>query len=121
MQYKGTHKMLPEIARELNVDAIVEGSVQRVGDRVKITAQLIEAATDRHLWAQSYERDLRDILALQSDVAGAIAEEIKIKLTPQQQAHIASVRPVHPEESETYLKGHLLSNHTQRDVQDIAL
>ena len=73
MQYKGTKKPLPEIARELNVDAVVEGSVVRSGDRVRITAQLIQAPTDRHLWAQSYERDLRDVLALQSEVAKDIA------------------------------------------------
>ena len=97
MQYKGVKKPLPQIARELNVDAVVEGSVLRSGDRVRITAQLIQAATDKHLWAKSYERDLRDVLALQSEVAGAIANEIKIKLTPQEQARLTSSRPVNPE------------------------
>src|SRR3989475_8766106 len=121
MQYKGTKKPMPQIAKELNVDGVVEGSVQRSGDRVRITAQLIEAATDRHLWVQSYERDLRDILALQSDVAGAIAEEIKIKLTPQQQAHIVSERPVNPEAYDTYLKGLFLSNHPNRADNDMAI
>jgi serine/threonine-protein kinase len=105
MQYKGVKKPLPQIARELNVDAVIEGSVLRSGDRVRITAQLIQAVTDKHLWAQSYERDLRDVLALQSEVAGAIANEIKIKLTPQEQARLASARPVNPDAHEAYLKG----------------
>src|SRR6266850_3073962 len=82
LQYKGTRKTVPEIARELNVDAIIEGSVQRAGERVQITAQLIQAATDRHLWAQTYERDLKDVLSLQNEVAATIAREIQIKLTP---------------------------------------
>ena len=82
MHFKGTQKTVPEIARELNVDAVVEGSVQRSGDRVRITAELIHSATDRHLWAESYERDLRDVLALQDGVAQAISGEIKVKLTP---------------------------------------
>ncbi len=80
MRYKGARKPLPEIARELNVDGVVEGSVLRAGDRVRITAQLIHATTDQHLWAESYERDIQDILKLQSEVAQAIAQEIKIKL-----------------------------------------
>jgi serine/threonine-protein kinase len=103
-QYKGVRKPLPEIARELNVDAIVEGSVQRSGDRVRITAQLIEAPTDRHLWAKSYERDLGDLLALESEVAQAIAGEIRIKLTPRERVRLARVRPVHREAHEVYLK-----------------
>jgi TolB-like protein/Tfp pilus assembly protein PilF/predicted Ser/Thr protein kinase len=105
MQYKGVKKPLPQIARELNVDAVIEGSVMRAGNRVRVTAQLIQATSDRHLWAQSYERDLRDILALQSDVAQAIANEIKIKVTPQEQARLARTRPVSPEAHEAYLKG----------------
>ncbi len=105
MRYKKTDKSIPDIARELKVDAVIEGSVVRAGDRVRITAQLIHGPTDRHLWAQNYERDLRDILALQSEVARAIANEIKIKLTPEQEARLASVRPVNPEAHELYLKG----------------
>jgi TolB-like protein/Tfp pilus assembly protein PilF/predicted Ser/Thr protein kinase len=105
MQYKGAKKPLPEIARALNVDAVVEGSVLRAGERVRITAQLIEARTDRHLWAESYERNLRDILSLQREVARAIAGEIRIKLTPQEQARLASARRVDPEAYEAYLKG----------------
>ncbi len=105
MQYKGARKPLPEIARELNVDAVVEGSVLRVGERARITAQLIEATTDQHLWAESYERDLHDVLTLQREVARAIAQEIKITLTPREKAHLASARAVHPEALELYLKG----------------
>jgi TolB-like protein/Tfp pilus assembly protein PilF/predicted Ser/Thr protein kinase len=105
MHFKGTQRTLPEIARELNVDAVVEGSVLRSGDRVRITAQLIEGSTDRHLWANSYERDLRDVLALQSDVASAIAKEIQVKLTPGEQVRLANSAPVNPEAHEAYLKG----------------
>jgi TolB-like protein/Flp pilus assembly protein TadD len=105
MQYKQTKKALPTIAQELNVDAIVEGSVLRSGDRVRITAQLIQAKAERHLWAESYERDLRDIFALQSEVAQAITNEIKIKLTPQERTRLASARPVDPQSYEAYLKG----------------
>jgi serine/threonine protein kinase/Tfp pilus assembly protein PilF len=105
MQYKDVRKPLPEIGRELNVDAVVEGSVLRAGNRVRITAQLIEAATDRNLWADSYERDLSDVLGLQGEVARAIADQIEIKLTPQEQARLASTRSVDPEAHEAYLKG----------------
>jgi len=105
MRYRQTDKSLPQIARELNVDAVVEGTVQRSGERVCISAQLVLASTDTHLWADSYERDLRDILALQSDIARAVAKEIQVNLTPREQAHLAEVRPVHPEAYEAYLKG----------------
>src|SRR6266404_8651715 len=89
MHYRGVHKPLHEIARELEVDAIVEGTVLRVEDRIRITAQLIDAPKETHLWAESYERDLRDVLALQAEVAQAIAREIRVKLTPQEQAQLA--------------------------------
>src|SRR2546428_10915472 len=104
MQYKGTRKTLPTIARELNVDAVIEGSVQRAGDRVRITAQLIHAPTDRHLWAKSYERDLRDVLALQGEVAAAIAREIKVAVRPAKHP-FARARSVKPEAYAAYLKG----------------
>ncbi len=105
MRYKKTDKSLPEIAHELNVDGIIEGTVQRSGDRVRITAQLIEGSTDRHVWANGYERDLRVVLALQDEVARAIAHEIKIKLTPQDERRLANARQVNPEAYEVYLKG----------------
>ncbi len=105
MHYKGVHRPLPEIARELGVDAVVEGTVQRSGVRVCISARLVHALTDDHLWAESYDRDLGDVLALQSEVAQAIAREVRVKLTPQEQAHFAQVRPVDPEAFEAYLRG----------------
>src|SRR5438128_347664 len=105
MQYKGARKALPEIARELGVDAIVEGTVFRAADRVRITAQLIDAPKEMHLWAESYERDLRDVLALQAEVAQAIAREIRVKLTPVDQARFAEVRAVDPDAYEAYLRG----------------
>jgi len=105
MRFKGTRKPLPEIARELKVDAIVEGSALSAGDRVRITVQLIEAATDRSLWSESYERGLVDILALQSDVARAIAAEIRVHVTPDEQKRLAKAAPVNPAAHVAYLKG----------------
>ncbi len=105
MRYKGSDKSLPEIAQELKVRAIVEGSVMRVGDRVRITAQLIEVAGDRHLWAESYERDLSDVLVLQSEVARTIAGEVRVTITPEEEARLASTRSVNPEAHERYVKG----------------
>jgi len=118
MQYKGARKPLPQIAQELGVDAVVEGSVQRAGDRVRISAQLIDARADQHLWARSYERDLRDVLVLQDEVAGAIANELKIELTSRGQVRLASSRPVDPEAYETYLKGRYYSSkRTEKDLK----
>jgi TolB-like protein/DNA-binding winged helix-turn-helix (wHTH) protein/Tfp pilus assembly protein PilF len=107
MQYKGTKKDLPEIARELNVDAIVEGSVVRSGQRVRVTAQLLQARTDRHLWAETYDRDLGDVLKLQAEVADSIAQQVRAELTPQQQAQLRGTYAVNPEAYDAYLKGHL--------------
>jgi TolB-like protein len=105
MQYKGTKKPLPQIAKELNVDAVIEGSVLREGGQVRITAQLIQAATDQHLWAESYQRDLRGVLALQGEIARAIADKVRAALTPTERARLASARPVNPEAYEACLKG----------------
>ena len=105
MQYKGIRKPLREIAKELEVDAIVEGTVLRAGRRVRITAQLIDAPKETHLWAESYERDMRNVLVLQSEIAQAIAREVRVKLTPQEQAQFGQERPVDPEAYEAYLKG----------------
>src|SRR3984957_8524849 len=105
MRYKRTDKSLPQVARELNVDGIVEGTVQRSGDRVRITAQLIYAPTDRHLWAESYDREMKDVLSLHDHVARAIANEINVTLTPQEQKSLSAVRSVNPEAYEAYLKG----------------
>jgi serine/threonine protein kinase/Flp pilus assembly protein TadD len=105
MQYKGIRKPMPEIARELNVDAVVEGSVLILGDRVRITAQLIHAPTDRHLWAEDYEHDLKDILTLQREVAKAIAREIKVQLTPEEERRFSLTSQIKPEAYQAYLKG----------------
>ncbi len=102
---------MPEIARELNVDAIVEGSVTRAGGRVRVTAQLIKASTDQHLWAETYERDLGEVLTLQNEVAHAIALQVRAQLTPQDHARLGSARLVNPEAYDAYLKGrYYLSN-----------
>lgn len=105
MLYKGVRKPLNEIARELGVEAIVEGTVLRAGDRVRIAAQLIDAAKEAHLWAESYERDLRGVLALQAEVAQAIAREIQVKLTPDEKAQLERARPVDRHAYEAYLRG----------------
>ncbi len=104
MQYKGVRKSLPQIARELNVDAVIEGSVLRSGGRIRIAVQLIDAATDRHLWAESYERDFRDILSLQSEIARQVANEVRIILTPEEDARLGRARRVNPEAHELYLQ-----------------
>ena len=103
--YKTTQKQLPEIARELHVDGIVEGAVLRSGNRVRITAQLIEASTDHHLWAQHYDGDMRDVLSLQSQVAQAIAETIQAKLTPEERKRFAHKHTMDPEAYDDYLRG----------------
>src|SRR5713226_1024923 len=105
MHYKGTRKTLPEIARELNVDAVIEGAVLRSGDHVRITTQLVEATSDRHLWTESYERELRDILTLQGEVARDVAKQVNIKLSQEEQTRLASAHPVDPRALEAYLKG----------------
>jgi TolB-like protein/DNA-binding winged helix-turn-helix (wHTH) protein/Tfp pilus assembly protein PilF len=115
MTYKGTHKSLPQIARDLNVDAVVEGAVLRSGSQVRITAQLILADADKQLWAKSYEGELRDTLTLQSQVARAIAEEIRMKLTPHEQAVLNNVNRINPEAYEAYLKGRYFWNKRTAD------
>jgi tetratricopeptide (TPR) repeat protein len=117
MQYKGgARKSLPVIARELNVDAIVEGTVVQSGQKVRITAQLIRAHDDRHLWSEKYERDLADVLALQSEVARAIASQIEIKLTPKQQTSLARTRRVNPEAYEAFLRGNFALHQGMRGL-----
>jgi serine/threonine protein kinase/Flp pilus assembly protein TadD len=118
MGYLKNPKPVPEIAKELAVDAVIEGSVERSGDQVRITAQLINARTDTHLWAHSYQRDLRDVLSMQSEVARAIATEIQVQLTPQEQARFDRSRPVNPAAYEAYLKGVYHWNfHTGEEMQ----
>lgn len=107
MQYKGSEKALPQIAHELGVDGILEGSVTKAGDRVRITVQLIRGATDRHLWAQSYDRPLRNVLDLQSEVARDVAREIHVVLTPDEQRRLTRSRPVDPAAHDLFLKAYL--------------
>jgi TolB-like protein/DNA-binding winged helix-turn-helix (wHTH) protein/Flp pilus assembly protein TadD len=121
MAYKHARKPLPQIARELNVDAIVEGTVLRSGDQVRITAQLIDAAADKHLWSQSYEGELKDTLALQNQVARAIADQIRINLNPQEQAALKTAKVVNPEAYESYLKGRYFWNKRTPDSLKVAL
>ena len=105
MHYKDKRKRSSEIARELNVDAIVEGTVMQSGDRVRITARLIDGRKDRHLWAETYERNLRDTLALQDEVAKAIAGQVRITLSPQEQTRLSTTRTVDPVAHQAYLRG----------------
>ena len=121
MAYKHTRKSLPQIARELNVDAVVEGTVLRSGDQVRITAQLIDASADRHVWSQSYQGELRDTLALQNNVARAIADQIRINVNPQEQAALRNVTVVNPVAYESYLKGRYFWNKRTADGLKVAL
>lgn len=115
MPYKRARKPLPQIAHELNVDAVIEGTVLRSGDQVRITAQLIEARDDKHLWSDSYDGDLRDTLTLQNKVAKAIADQIRISLNPHEQATLTHAKPVDPEAYEAYLKGRYFWNKRTSD------
>jgi TolB-like protein/DNA-binding winged helix-turn-helix (wHTH) protein/Tfp pilus assembly protein PilF len=121
MAYKHTRKPLPQIARELNVDAVVEGTVLRSGEQVRITAQLIEASADKHLWSQSYQGELRDTLALQNQVASAIADQIRINLNPREQAALKNVKVVNPQAYESLLKGRYFWNKRTADGLKVAL
>jgi TolB-like protein/Tfp pilus assembly protein PilF len=105
MRYKNTDKLMPEIARELDVDVLIEASAQRIGDQVLITAQLIDGASDEHLWANEYEGNLTDIVFLQKTIAGAIAKEVGLALTREDKHYLASAQQVNPEAYELYLKG----------------
>ncbi len=118
MQYRGTRKALTQIARELKVDAVLSGAVLRSGQRVRITAQLLHAHTDRHLWAEAYERDLHDILSLQNEIARSIATEIQLKVRPQEQGRLERVRRVKPEAYDAYLRGrHQLNRRTEEGMR----
>ena len=115
MHYKGASKTAPEIGRELGVDTLIEGTVQRVGDRVRIRVQLIDSASDRHLWARSYDHDLKDVLALQSSAARDIAEEVEGKVVPPPANAPLNLHPVKPEAYEAYLKGRYFWNKRTED------
>jgi len=121
MRYKASETPLPHIAEELNVDAVVEGSVLRVGPRVRITAQLIHAATDTHVWAESYDRDFADVLLVQSEIARAIARQIQVAITPDEAKRLTRVRRVNPEAYEAYLRGRFHWYKLSREHLDTAL
>jgi TolB-like protein/Tfp pilus assembly protein PilF len=119
MQYKGVHKSLPEIARELNVDAIVEGSVLSSEGKVRITAQLIYAPDDQHLWSETYDRSLSDVLLLQTEVARAIAERIEVTLTPKEVLQLTGARRVDPEAQDAYLRGRYYWQQRDADTENL--
>ncbi|HEV2102781.1 MAG TPA: winged helix-turn-helix domain-containing protein [Candidatus Acidoferrum sp.] len=121
MQYKGTKKSLPEIAHELQVDALVEGTVSRAGNHMRITANLVQASPEKHLWAETYENEVGDILTVQTQVAQAVAKQIQVKLTPAEQKLLSSTRPVNPEAHDDYLKGRYLCNKDTREGLDKAI
>jgi TolB-like protein/DNA-binding winged helix-turn-helix (wHTH) protein/Tfp pilus assembly protein PilF len=121
MDYKGTHESLEKIAHDLHVDAVVEGTVLRAGDRVRITAELVQVSTDRHLWADTYESPMGDILALQNQVATAIVSQIRIKLTPQDKENLATSRPINSDAFEDYLKGRYYWSKRSEDALDKAI
>jgi TolB-like protein/DNA-binding winged helix-turn-helix (wHTH) protein/Flp pilus assembly protein TadD len=115
MTYKGTKKKLPQIGRELGVDAVIEGSVVRSGDRVQVTAQLIECSTDAHLWAQTYQAGLHDLLTLQNRMAQAIVQQVRAALTPEEKTRLSTVHLVSPESHEAYLLGQYYRNRRTPD------
>lgn len=121
MRYQKTDKQVPEIARELNVDAVIEGSVLRIGSDVRVTAQLINGSTDEHLWADSYDRELANTMAMLAEVTRAIAGQIKLSLTPEQQARLSGARPVDPKAQDAYLRGRYYLNRASAEGTQRAL
>jgi TolB-like protein len=120
VHYKGSHKPLAEIARELNVDAVVEGFVTRSGSRMRVNAQLVQSANERHLWAKRYEWDVGDIMELQNGLAEAISQEIAVELSPDERVRMRRLRPVNAEAFEAYLKGRFCWNKRTVDALQIA-
>ena len=121
MRYKGVHKALPEIARELGVDAVLEGSALLVGDRVRISVQLVGASRDETLWSNRYDRKLEDVLDLQSEVAGKVAAEIELRLTAPEARRLARRRAVNPEAHLEYMKGQHVAEATSPQAIEISL
>ena len=121
MQFKGSQKPLKEIAGELNVDAIVEGSVQRFGDQVQVNVRLIDAATEQHLWTETYTRAMRDVPSLQNEVARAVTQAIQIKITPQEQSRLAEARSINPAAYDDFLRARYYLNHHTKYNNDSAI
>jgi TolB-like protein len=121
MQFKGSQKPLKEIARELSVDAIVEGSVQRFGEQVRVDVRLIDAATEQNLWTETYTRALRDVPSLQNEVARAVTQAIQIKLTPQEQSRLAEARSINPAAYDDFLRARYYLNHQTKENNDAAI
>jgi TolB-like protein/DNA-binding winged helix-turn-helix (wHTH) protein/Flp pilus assembly protein TadD len=121
MRYKDTNKPLPEIAQELQVDALVEGTVARSGDRLRITANLVQASPERHIWAETYERNLSDVIALQNDVARTITQQIEVQLTPEEHVRLSASHPVDPEAYKLYIKGRYFWVKRNRESFDRAM
>ena len=121
IRYQSTQKPLTEIGKELNVDVVMTGSVGRSGDHIRITAQLISTETEEHLWAGRYDRNLRDVLSLQNEIVAAIAREIQLQLSPEEEAQLANARPINPEAYEAYLRGRFQWYKLSRDHLDTAL
>jgi serine/threonine-protein kinase len=120
-RYKGTRKALPEIARELDVDAVLEGSAERFGDRMKISARLMYAPTERQLWAETYERGIREALATQDEIARAVVQQIQIGLTPQEKRRLAGANPVSPAAYDDYLRGRFYFNRENKADNETAI
>ncbi len=119
MRFKDTQMSIPEIARTLGVDAVVEGSVIKEGDRIRVTAQLIRGATDTHFWSETYDREMRDALTLESELAQSIAEKVEVTVTGKEQQRLAAARLVAPEVYESYLKGRFfLRERTRAKVEE---
>ena len=117
MQFKDTHLSAPEIARKLGVDALVEGSVIRDGNRIRVHAQLIRASTDAHFWSESYDRELGDALTLESDIAQSIARKVEVTVTGEERARLVTARSVSPEVYESYLKGLAAQGNSRAEVE----
>jgi len=113
MHYKGSHQPLPQIARELGVDAVVEGTVSKVANHVRINAQLIDAREDRHIWSAAYERDIHDLLALQAELADAISGQVASRLNKRGESLATKARGINPEAYEAYLRGRYEHSHAQ--------
>ena len=121
MQFKGSQKPLKQIAGELNVDAVVEGSVQRTGDKITVEVRLVDSSTEEQLWTRTYNRDLRDVQAVQNEVVTAITQAIQVKVTPQEQSRLTRARPAKPAAYDDFLRGRYYLNRQSKADNDMAV